>query len=92
VRTRGATLSSGNPPDISECQVAATLDAGSQNCASLILNVREAMKRLMTDEILAVVAYDPSAELDLQAWSRMTGHGYLGKAHHEAFAIYYIRK
>jgi tRNA 2-thiouridine synthesizing protein A len=72
--------------------VAATLDAGEENCAALILNVRRAIDPLRPGEILAVVAYDPSAQLDLRAWSRMAGHGYLGMDDHDEYAIYYLRK
>ncbi|HUG15362.1 MAG TPA: sulfurtransferase TusA family protein [Thermomicrobiales bacterium] len=72
--------------------VADTLDAGEENCATLILNVRAAIDPLLPDEILAVVAYDPSAQLDLRAWSRMTGHGYLGMDDYDEYAVYYLRK
>ncbi|HUG16225.1 MAG TPA: sulfurtransferase TusA family protein [Thermomicrobiales bacterium] len=72
--------------------VTATLDAGEENCATLILNVRAAIDPLQPGEILAVVAYDPSAQLDLRAWSRMTGHGYLGMDDYDEYAVYYLRK
>jgi tRNA 2-thiouridine synthesizing protein A len=73
-------------------RAAATLDAGAENCATLILNVRAALAPLNPGEVLEVVAHDPSAQLDLRAWSRMTGHGYLGMVDHGAYAIYYLRK
>lgn len=72
--------------------VTATLDAGEQNCATLILNVRQAIAPLAPGATLAVVAYDPSAQLDLRAWSRMTGHAYLGMDDLGTHAIYYLRK
>lgn len=72
--------------------MAATLDAGEQNCATLVLNVRTAIESLAPGQILAVMAYDPSAQLDLRAWSRMTGHGYLGMEDRGPFAVYYLRK
>jgi tRNA 2-thiouridine synthesizing protein A len=78
--------------DFADRSVAATLDAGEQNCATLILNVKQALEPMTAGEILAVVAYDPSAELDLRAWTRMTGHEYLGREDHGQFAIYHLRK
>ena len=78
--------------DLGDDPIAATLDAGEQNCATLILNVRKALAPLAPGQILKIVAYDPSAHLDLRAWSRMTGHGYLGKEDHDTYAIYYLRK
>ena len=70
----------------------ATLDAGEQNCAALIMHVRKAIAPLAPGEILAVVAYDPSAPLDLRAWSRMTGHGYVTMEDHGDHTIHYLRK
>lgn len=79
-------------PDLDGTAPAATLDAGEQNCAVLIMNVRAAIAALEPGEILEVVAYDPSAQLDLLAWSRMTGHVYLSMAAHDDYNVYYLRK
>jgi tRNA 2-thiouridine synthesizing protein A len=58
----------------------------------LIMNVRKAIASLAPGAILAVIAYDPSAQLDLRAWSRMTGHEYLRMEVHGTHTIYYLRK
>lgn len=79
-------------PDLNADIPVATLDAGEQNCAVLIMNVRKAIAPLAPGAILAVVAYDPSAQLDLRAWSRMTGHVYLRMEAHGPYTIYYLRK
>jgi tRNA 2-thiouridine synthesizing protein A len=71
---------------------AATLDAGEENCAVLIMNVRRAIDRLAPEAVLAVIAYDPSAQLDLRAWCEMTGHRYLGMDDHGTHATYFISK
>ena len=52
----------------------ATLDAGAENCGRLIGLVREAMAQLTPGQTLAVRDYDPSSQIDLAAWCRMTGH------------------
>ena len=54
--------------------VDATLDAGVENCGRLIGLVTEAMTQLAPGQTLAVWAYDPSSQIDLAAWCRMTGH------------------
>lgn len=54
--------------------VDATLDAGVENCGRLIGLVVEAMASLQPGQLLAVVAYDLSSQVDLAAWCRMTGH------------------
>jgi len=52
----------------------ATLDAGVENCGRLISLVVEALASLNVGQTLSVVAYDPSSQIDLAAWCRMTGH------------------
>ena len=42
-----------------------------------------AVPRMRPGTVLAVRSQDPSARLDLPAWCRMTGHGYLGNDDHE---------
>ena len=52
----------------------ATLDAGVENCGRLIGLVMEAMAQLAPGQTLGVMTYDPSSQVDLAAWCRMTGH------------------
>jgi TusA-related sulfurtransferase len=52
----------------------ATLDAGAENCGRLIGLVAEAITGLAPGQTLSVVAYDPSSQVDLAAWCRMTEH------------------
>jgi TusA-related sulfurtransferase len=54
--------------------VGMTLDAGPANCGRLIDLVAQAMARVQPGELLVVTAYDPSSQVDLAAWCRMTGH------------------
>ena len=51
-----------------------TLDAGAANCGQLIGLVVDAMAQLAPGQRLGVMSYDPSGQLDLAAWCRMTGH------------------
>lgn len=73
-------------------RVMATLDAGEENCATLILHVRDALMPLAPGALLAVVAYDPSAQVDLRCWCAMTGHAYLGMDDRGDHAIYYLQR
>jgi TusA-related sulfurtransferase len=52
----------------------ATLDAGAANCGRLIGLVGDAMAQLAPGQTLGVMTYDPSSQVDLAAWCRMTGH------------------
>lgn len=50
------------------------LDAGAENCGRLIGLVAETMAQLVPGQRLGVTAYDPSSQVDLAAWCRMTKH------------------
>ena len=50
------------------------LDVGAENCGRLIGLVAGAIARLPAGATLGVVAYDPSTQVDLPAWCRLTGH------------------
>jgi TusA-related sulfurtransferase len=52
----------------------ATLDVGAENCGRLIGLVVDAMAQLAPGQTLGVMTYDPSSQVDLAAWCRMTGH------------------
>ena len=52
----------------------ATLDAGAENCGRLIGLVVDAMAQLAPGQTLGVMTYDPSSQVDLAAWCRLTGH------------------
>jgi TusA-related sulfurtransferase len=92
MRIVGATLSAASMVELDSNTAAATLDVGEENCATLILHVRNAIMPLSPGSVLAVVAYDPSAEIDLRSWCAMTGHGYLGVQDRGDHSLYYLRR
>ena len=55
------------------------LDAGAENCGRLIQLIAEAMRPLEAGQRLRVVAYDPSALIDIPAWCRMLRHLLVGQ-------------
>jgi TusA-related sulfurtransferase len=52
----------------------ATLDVGAENCGRLVGLVVDALAQLAPGQTLGVITYDPSSQVDLAAWCRMTGH------------------
>lgn len=55
-------------------RVDARVDAGAENCGRLISLIAAAIAPLEAGQLLAVAAYDPSSQVDLAAWCRLTGH------------------
>ena len=56
------------------------LDARGLNCPLPILRTKKALAELQSGQVLKVLATDPGAVKDFQAFSRQTGHALL---HHE---------
>ena len=54
------------------------LDCIGLYCPMPILNTRQEMDSLAVGEILEVLADDPAAEPDLQAWAKRAGQKLLG--------------
>ena len=92
MKLQGAILSSDGHPDERSPTIADTVDVGSANCATLILSVRTAMRELEPGQVLEVIAYDPTSQLDLEAWCRMTGNDYLSLTAREDYQVHYLRK
>ncbi len=55
-----------------------TIDGGHRTCARLLVLLRNRIAGLPDGSIVHLVTTDPVARIDLPAWCRMTGHGYLG--------------
>ena len=68
------------------------LDAGSENCGRLIELVAGMLGELAAEQAFGVVAYDPSAQVDLTAWCRLTGHRLLSVTDMGEHLEFVIRK
>ncbi len=51
-----------------------TIDCTGMNCPIPILRLSKAVKNLKTGERLEMIATDPGAVKDVQAWSQQTGN------------------
>lgn len=59
----------------------ATYDAGDLGCGDLVLELRLQLRALPPGAVLAVVARDPAAPVDLPAWCGLVGHTLLSADH-----------
>jgi len=57
-------------------------DTGVAGCGELLINLRSFLLPLDPRTVVAVVARDAGAPVDLPAWCRMSGHQLLAQAHH----------
>lgn len=68
------------------------LDAGAANCGRLIELVVGILDDVAAGHALGVVAYDPSSQVDLAAWCRLTGHQFLAAIDNGKHLEFVIRK
>jgi len=54
--------------------------------------MKKALDRMRSGEILELITDDPSSELDMPAWSRLTGHPILEVFSRDQLYSYYIQK
>lgn len=59
---------------MTELRISKTLDARGMYCPGPVMETAKAIKQIGIGEVLEVLATDPAAKPDIQAWARRTGH------------------
>ena len=57
-----------------EVRIAKTLDVRGMYCPGPVLETSKAIKQINIGEVLEVLATDPAAKPDIEAWARRTGN------------------
>lgn len=68
------------------------LDASGLNCPLPILRCKKAMNGMETGEIIKVVATDPGAVKDFEAYCKQTGHELLSSGEEAGKFVFMIKK
>ena len=75
-----------------ESEVAQSLDTKGLNCPIPILRAKKAIVALDAGDVLEVLATDPGAVKDFEAFSRATGHELMEWAEDEGVFRFLIKK
>lgn len=67
------------------------IDGGDLSCARLLILLRARAAELAEGSVVHLSTTDPVAPIDLPAWCRITGHGYLGVADDGPPPVYAVR-
>ncbi len=59
---------------MTEIKIAKTLDAKGLYCPGPVLETAKNIKQINVGEVLEVIATDPAAKPDIEAWARRTGN------------------
>lgn len=68
-----------------------TLDVTGLKCPMPILRAKKALAQMQTDEVLTVLATDPGAPGDFEAFCRQTGHVLLESTENEGVFILVVK-
>lgn len=69
-----------------------TLDCSGLKCPIPVIKTAEAIKKIEVGQILQVISTDPGTLLDMEAWSRQTGHELVYSRQRDASFIFYFRR
>jgi tRNA 2-thiouridine synthesizing protein A len=68
------------------------LDAKNLNCPLPILRCKKGLSEISADQVLKIMATDPGAVKDFQAFCKQTGHELLQLDEAEGVYTFYIKK
>lgn len=68
------------------------LDATNLNCPLPILRCKKGLSEISADQVLKIMATDPGAVKDFQAFCKQTGHELLQLDEAEGVYTFYIKK
>jgi len=68
------------------------LDCSGMLCPLPVIKTSKAIKELQVGQVLKLIATDPGAPADMQAWSRQTGNDLLDSHQEDSKYIFYLRR
>ena len=68
------------------------LDCSGLLCPLPVIKTSKAIKEIEVGQVLEMIATDPGAPPDMEAWSRQTGHEMLDSHQEEGKFIFYFRR
>ncbi|MCH8843569.1 MAG: sulfurtransferase TusA family protein [SAR324 cluster bacterium] len=77
---------------MSENQIDQELDCRGLKCPLPILRTKKAIDRMVTGQVLKMVATDPGAINDMKAWTSRTGNALVDSSQGDGEFIFYVRK
>jgi tRNA 2-thiouridine synthesizing protein A len=69
-----------------------TLDCSGMACPMPILKTKKAVDSLQLGQILKMIATDPGATSDMQAWTQKTGHELVASEQEGNKFIFFIKR
>lgn len=68
------------------------LDCSGMLCPMPVVKTSKAIRDVSVGQVLKMIATDPGAPSDMQAWSRQTGHDLLQSTEEDGKYVFYLRR
>jgi tRNA 2-thiouridine synthesizing protein A len=68
------------------------LDCSGLLCPIPVIKTSKAIKEVEVGQVLKMIATDPGAPADMEAWARQTGHELLASEQENGTFVFYIRR
>ena len=77
---------------MADINVDKVLDCSGLLCPIPVAKTAKAIKQIEIGQVLQLIATDPGAPPDMDAWTKQTGHEMLGSAEEDGKYIFYFRR
>ena len=77
---------------MADIQADQVLDCSGMLCPIPVVKTAKAIKQLEVGQVLQLIATDPGAPPDMDAWSKQTGHEMLESGEKDGKFIFYFRR
>jgi tRNA 2-thiouridine synthesizing protein A len=68
------------------------LDCSGMSCPLPVVKTSKVIKEIEVGQVLKMVATDPGAPADMEAWARQTGHQLLDSHQEDGKFLFYIKR
>jgi len=69
-----------------------TLDCSGMLCPLPVIKTSKAIKEMQVGQVLKMIATDPGAPADMEAWSRQTGNELLDSHQEDGKFVFYLKR
>ena len=78
--------------ELSNIEVASTVDARGSACPGPLLEAKKGIGKVKVGEILEVYSNDSGTRIDIPAWAKKVGHEYLGVLEADGYDKHFVRR
>jgi tRNA 2-thiouridine synthesizing protein A len=68
------------------------LDCSGMSCPLPVVKTSKAIKEIEIGQVLMLIATDPGAPADMEAWARQTGHNLIDAHKEDGKFLFYIER